>query len=383
VTIPSTSIAPQMPLLAGAGVVPTIGPLAEYASHVARARESLARPTAVELRGLTKHFARRRSVLEMLRERGRSPRVTVVDRVSFTVRRGEAFGLLGPNGAGKTTIFKMLATLVVPDEGDATVDGYDLGVEAAAVRRVLCAVPADERSLNWRLSARENLALFAALYRIPRRDAARRVEHVLGVVGLADAGAKLVAAFSSGMRQRLLIARALLGAPRILLLDEPTRSLDPLSAQEFRGFLRRELIDRAGCTIVLATHNAEEAFGFCDRVAVLHQGRLLATGPTGALSGRYGEERYRLVTADASHAAFAALEHRGALAAVQVLAGAEGWSTVECVITGGAPATAQVLRELVERGVRVAGLERVGLSLAELIGRIIAAPPADAEAFDA
>ena len=331
---------------------------------------------ALRITELTKRFTSRGSIVDLMRGRGNTVS-TAVDRVSFDVHVGEIFGVLGPNGAGKTTIFKMLSTTVLPDDGTATIGGNDLWLDPARVRRNLASVSSDERSLNWRLSARENLLLFAALQHVPREDVNQRVASMLEIVGLESVGRKMVAAFSSGMRQRLLIARALLSRPRVLLLDEPTRALDPISAQEFRAFLRHELIERQRCTIVLATHNADEALGFCDRVVVLNRGRVLATGPATELASRYGEERYRIVTADPDHPSFARLESAGLIRrrAVPVRANGE-WYVVECAISGDPSCTAHVLRLLLESGVRVARLERSDLSLAELISRIIAASTA-------
>jgi ABC-2 type transport system ATP-binding protein len=327
---------------------------------------------AVRIRELTKRFTSRGSIADLVRGRG-GTESTAVDRVSFDVHVGEIFGVLGPNGAGKTTIFKMLSTTVLPDDGTATICGNDLWLEPGRVRIDLASVSSDERSLNWRLSARENLLLFAALQRVPREHVNQRVASTLEIVGLESTGRKMVAAFSSGMRQRLLIARALLARPRVLLLDEPTRALDPISAQEFRAFLRRELIERQRCTIVLATHNADEALGFCDRVVVLNRGRVLATGPAAALAARYGEERYRIVTTDPDHPAFSRLEGAGLLRRVSSpVRATDDWLAVECAIKGDPSSTAYVLRLLLESGVRVARLERSDLSLAELISRIIA-----------
>ena len=341
-------------------------------------RPSLAPPSreraecAVRITELTKRFASRSSIADLVRGR-RGTVSTAVDRVSFDVNVGEIFGVLGPNGAGKTTIFKMLATTVLPDDGTATICGNDLWLDPDRVRGDLASVSSDERSLNWRLSARENLLLFAALHRVPREHVNQRVTSMLEIVGLESVGGKMVAAFSSGMRQRLLIARALLSHPRVLLLDEPTRALDPISAQEFRAFLRRELIERQRCTIILATHNADEALGFCDRVVVLNRGRVLATGQAVELTARYGEERYRIVTADPDHPAFARMESAGLLRRTSIPVRATGdWLVVECAISGDPSSTAQVLRLLLESGVRVARLERADLSLAELISRIIA-----------
>ena len=185
----------------------------------------------ITLEGIVKRFPVPRPIGAVLRAPFARRWVTSLDDVRFDVRPGEFFGLLGPNGAGKTTLFKMLSTLVLPDAGHATVGGHDVATEPAAVRRLLAPVIADERSLHWRLSANENLELFAGLHALPRRGSAARIREVLHVVGLADTGARQAGTFSSGMRQRLLVARALLCRPRVLLLDEPTRSLDPIAAR--------------------------------------------------------------------------------------------------------------------------------------------------------
>lgn len=329
---------------------------------------------AVQLVELTKRFAPRTSVRDIARLARRAPPVAVVDRVTLDVFRGEVFGLLGPNGAGKTTIFKMLSTMIAPDGGTASVGGFDVTSQPRAVRGALASVPADERSLNWRLTARQNLLLFAALQRVPRDATAERVAWALRTVALCDTGTKRVGEFSSGMRQRLLIARALLTRPKILLLDEPTRTLDPLSARGFRQFLLDELVRRYGCTILLATHNTDEAFGFCDRVAVLDKGRVLATGATQLLATRFGEARFRLVVRDASHPALALLERRGLAQRVVVAERtADGWTTLECTIAGDPSRSVDALRFLVEAGTGVARLERIELSLADLIAQIITA----------
>jgi ABC-2 type transport system ATP-binding protein len=328
-----------------------------------------AAPT-VEIVGLTKYFSPRRRFAEIIRGRGPEP-TAVVDRVSFDVQPGEIVGVLGPNGAGKTTIFKMLSTIVLPDGGCARVCGYDIETEPAAVRTMLAAVSSDERSLNWRISARENLLLFAALHHVPRRHVGQLVANALATVGLESAEAKMVAAFSSGMRQRLLIARALLACPRVLLLDEPTRALDPISAQEFRHFLRDQLIARQQCTIILATHNADEALGFCDRVVILNRGRALAIGPAVELQARFGDERYRIVTNRPDDPSFVALEARGLLRRLTRQRLVEGWSMVECAISADLSRTSHVLSVLAHSGVPIARFERMDASLADLIGRII------------
>jgi ABC-2 type transport system ATP-binding protein len=326
---------------------------------------------AVVLDGISKSFPVRRTWGEMARHPLLRPRAPVLQNVSLAVNEGEFFGLLGPNGAGKTTLFKMLATLVLPDAGSATVGGFDVVDESSKVRSVLAPVIADERSLYWRLTAFQNLELFAKLQGM-RGDAIKaRVTEVLGVVGLSDTAEKIVAAFSSGMKQRLLIARALVAQPRVLLLDEPTRSLDPISARAFRTFLRDEISGRQGCTVLLATHSADEVLELCNRVAVLDRGRLLATGTTTSLAKDLGEERYALFTRDASHPALAALVQRGVVGALTTRGDEEGWTRVEMELNGGMERAAQIVATLVEQGVIIARFERVPLPLADLIDRIV------------
>ena len=328
---------------------------------------------ALRLQNLTKRFRVRRGLLASLRHPRDTTWVHAVQHVSCEVRPGEFFGLLGPNGAGKTTLFKMLATLTSPDEGTATIHGADVRREPREVRRLVAPVAADERGLHWRLSALENLRLFATLYALRGETMRERVDEVLGVVGLRGAERRVVGTYSSGMRQRLLIARALLIRPRVLLLDEPTRSLDPVSARDFRHFLREQVAGPARCTVVMATHSAEEALGLCDRVAVLHRGRLLAVGAARALEREYSDERYRVRTRDPQHRVWRDLESRGEIARPALgEADADGWTAVECHVAGGADRAAEVLATLTAAGVPVAGFDRLELSLADLIERIVA-----------
>ena len=360
-------------MLMAASSAPNVSIGARQHATIDQGDAGVAATPHVLLEQLTKRFHPRRSLSEIARLHRRRLPVTVVDHVSLTVARGEIFGLLGPNGAGKTTIFKMLSTLIIPDGGAAHVAGADVVRAPQQVRRVLSSVPADERSLNWRLDARENLRLYAALHRVPRREVEPLIDTLLAAVELSGTDGKLVAAFSTGMRQRLLIARALVSQPAILLLDEPTRGLDPLSAESLRTFIREELVGRRGCTVLLATHDTSEAFGLCDRVGVLHRGRLLATGAAGALAVRFGIERVRVVTRDPAHPAWTVLERVGLLERLTVGERAsDGWWNVECSVSGAPDRCALVLKELVEQGVSVARLERIEATLAELITGIIA-----------
>jgi ABC-2 type transport system ATP-binding protein len=329
--------------------------------------------TLIEIEGLTKRFPTPRTWRETLRAPFARPTSLAVSEVSFTVREGEIFGLLGQNGAGKTTLFKMLSTLILPDSGDATIGGHDVRDDAEAVRRLLAPVIANERTLYWRLSADENLRLYATLQGLHGAAARAEIARVLQATGLTDTGAKMVGLFSSGMRQRLLIARALLGRPRVLLLDEPTRSLDPISARDFRVFLRETVVGREGCTVLLATHDADEVWDLCDRVAVLERGRLLAVDATTTLRHRAGSDAYRVwlraeeaaQAAEAARAAGFTLVRRGVAPEVP-------WEEWSCEIRGDADRAAQALAALTRDGRAVARFERAAPTLADLIERVLA-----------
>ena len=336
-------------------------------------------PPDIRVLGLTKRFAAPRSWRETIVHPLRRSYVTSVHDVSFEVRRGEFFGLLGPNGAGKTTLFRLLSAAVIPDEGTAIVAGHDVVKSPSKVRRALTPVLASDRTLNWRLSARENLRLYAALFGLHGRAAAERIEEVLALVHLQDVGEKMLGTFSSGMAQRLSLARAFLTRPSILLLDEPTRSLDPVSARDLRQFLRDEVCHRQGCTIILATHSADEALGgLCDRVAVMNRGEVLAVGSAAQLQTQFGDDRYRLHVPDGAHPAFAALVAAGAAVVVEPLGPEEGgWHRVDLIIRGGEPQAAAALAMLVQNGVAVSRFERLELSLADLIERVIRAAGRD------
>ena len=238
---------------------------------------------AVETRDLVKVFERgRRTVWQRLRrEPDRRERFRAVDGIDLTVKSGEIFGLLGPNGAGKTTTMKMLATLLLPTSGTIRVLGVDPLEHPRAVRARLGAMLSGERSLYWKLTARENLDYFAALYHVPPSETRARIDRVLGEVNLSDRADDYVERYSTGMRQRLALARALLPDPPLLLLDEPTVGLDPQASRDLRDRVRE--LRAQGRTVLLTTHYMEEADQLCDRVAIIDHGRIAALDTPAAL----------------------------------------------------------------------------------------------------
>ncbi len=217
---------------------------------------------------------------------GRPPRRQVLFDINLTVERGELFGLLGPNGAGKTTLLKLLATLTTPDGGSMTIDGVDVSRDPFEAKRRIGLCTSEERSFYFRLTARENLEFFGALVGLHGANLRRRIDEVIDLVDLRSSLDGRFGGFSSGMRQRMTVARALLGDPDVLFLDEPTRAVDPVHAEDLRVLIRRDLIERAGKTVVLATNLLDEAWQICDRVAVVSHGRITALGRPQELSTR-------------------------------------------------------------------------------------------------
>ena len=211
------------------------------------------------------------SAVEVVDATKRYGGLRALDGVSLSVAPGEVLGLLGRNGAGKSTLLRLLTGRARPTSGVVRVLGHELPRELAAVRERINLVP-EVPSVYRRATARENLELFCSLYGLPRERAAE----VLATVRLQDVAGRRVKTFSSGMRQRLLIARALLNRPRVLFLDEPSSSLDPWSAGELRELVAALAAD--GVAIVLVTHDPGEAAQLCRRVAVLDAGRVTALG---------------------------------------------------------------------------------------------------------
>ena len=208
--------------------------------------------------------------------------------VSFTTGRGEAVALVGHNGAGKTTLLRILATLVFPTRGRVTLGGFDVQREGQKARRQLGYHTGGDEGFYSRLTGRENLAFFAAMNNLGGAQARERIAAVAKAIGLADDLDRQVRALSTGMTHRLGLARALLHGPAVLLLDEPTRSLDPLAAADFRRLLKEELVHRQGTSLLFSSHSLAEVDQVADRVVLLDHGKLLACDSPGGLRASTG-----------------------------------------------------------------------------------------------
>jgi ABC-2 type transport system ATP-binding protein len=210
----------------------------------------------------------------------------VVDSVNLEIRPGEIFGLIGPNGAGKSTLIKMLTTLLPPTSGTADIAGYDILKSPREVRRRIGYVP-QILSADGALTGYENLLLSARLYLIPRRERASRIREALELTGLVDAADRLASQYSGGMLRRLEIAQSTIHRPSMLIMDEPTVGLDPVARRAVWDHIRN-LRQRYGTTILLTTHMMDEAEALCDRIGILHVGRLERLGTPAELRNALG-----------------------------------------------------------------------------------------------
>ncbi len=212
-----------------------------------------------------------------------------VDGVNFSIQQGEIFGLLGPNGAGKTTTIKMISTLLEPTRGKILVNGMDAVKDARRVRQTLGTVLSGERSIYWKLTGRENLEYFGALYGMSREKVKVRAADLLERLELSKRGDELVESYSSGMKQRIALGKALMANPQILLLDEPTVGLDPQAARRLREIILE--LKGEGRTVLLTTHYMEEADILSDRIAIIDQGKIIALASPTELKAELSEER--------------------------------------------------------------------------------------------
>lgn len=252
--------------------------------------------SAIKIEQLTKTYPVPLARLKQLFRRKSASPVEAVRGVSFEVREGEVFGLIGRNGAGKTTLAKIIATLVQPTSGTVTVRGFDSVRDEELVRAQVGLASAEERSFYWRLTVEQNLIFFARLYGLTDRAARARIAELLARFELESLARRRFGELSTGNKQRMAVARALLNSPRILLLDEPTRSLDPIAAASMRSLISSFSKVTPPATVLLTSHNLTEIEELCERVAIISRGQIRALGTPQQLRMLHKQnERVRLV----------------------------------------------------------------------------------------
>lgn len=230
---------------------------------------------SIETIGLTKYFFSKRE------------KISAIKNINFNVKESEIFGIIGPNEAGKTTLLKILSTLILPTKGTAFVNGYEIIKEPIKVKSSIGLITGDERSFYWRLSGKQNLEFFAAFYNIPEGLSKKTIENLLSLLQINNPDQRL-GEYSAGMKQRLGIARSLLHNPPVLLMDEPTKSLDPGAASEIRTFIKQNLAEKQKKAIILATHNMYEAEQICDRIGLISKGEMFSYGTLEELRKKAG-----------------------------------------------------------------------------------------------
>jgi ABC-2 type transport system ATP-binding protein len=241
---------------------------------------------AIRTEDLRRTFKARREKKDV---RGARSDFVALDGITLEIRQGELFGLLGSNGAGKTTLLRILTTLLAPSSGSAHVDGLDVTRDFQAIRERINMVSGGETSGYGILTVRENLWLFSQLYGVPSKEALRRIDKMLEVVGLTEKSNTRISHLSTGQRQKMNFCRGFITEPKILFLDEPTLGLDVNAARTIRQFLRSWMAEQPDRTLVLTTHYMMEADELCDRIAIVDRGHVLACDTPDALKRRVQE----------------------------------------------------------------------------------------------
>jgi ABC-2 type transport system ATP-binding protein len=235
--------------------------------------ENSSRPVIISVRDVTMHFPipkrYREWLLAPLRPRRK---VTALSHASLEIHEGDRIAVMGPNGAGKTTLLKLVSGLLFPTEGEVTVKGFSTLHDNAAARKSVGFVFNEDRSLYWRLTGVQNLEFFGALDNLWGARLNDRIRELIRLVGLESAGDQLVSGYSSGMKQRLALARVLIADPEVLILDEPTRALDPVASEEMVSLIINDIHRGTPKTLLIATHRPEEAATLCDKLMVIDGG---------------------------------------------------------------------------------------------------------------
>ena len=318
---------------------------------------------AIETRGLVRTYRIRKSPTNP----SGAP-VVALDGVTLDIPRGEFFGLLGPNGAGKTTFIKVLVTLLLPTSGSAHVAGLDVVGQAQQVRERISMVSGGEHSGYGLLTVREQLWMFSQFYGLPTRPALARIDELLRIVGLYEERSRRVSALSTGMRQKMNMVRGLLPDPDILFLDEPTVGLDVEAARDVRAYIKEWIHANSRRTILLTTHYMHEAEELCDRVAIIHKGRIVACDTPAALRRRTAGGTYFVLTTEP-------------LDGIAWVSGVPGVQRADARVTDGRTelrlqvaddgAIAGVVKALADRERRIFSLQKIEPSLEDVFVQIV------------
>jgi len=241
----------------------------------------------ISVRDVSMRFPIAKRYRELLLHPLRQRRTSVaLSNVNLQVEKGDRVAVMGPNGAGKTTLLKLIGGLLLPSEGNILVNGFDTLRHSQEARKSVGFVLNEERSFFWRLTAVQNLEFFGALDNLWGADLRRRIDELIGLVGLAQSTGKPVSSFSSGMKQRLALARGLIAEPEVLILDEPTRALDPVATEELTELILDRIHAGSRKTLLIATHSLEDVKKLCNKILIVNQGQAVGFEPISGLAAK-------------------------------------------------------------------------------------------------
>jgi ABC-2 type transport system ATP-binding protein len=257
--------------------------IAEYPPAAEKVREA----SLISVRDVSMRFPITRRYRELLLHPLRPPRASVaLTNINLQIEKGDRVAVMGPNGAGKTTLLKLIGGLLLPSEGDILVNGFNTLRHSQEARKSVGFVLNEERSFFWRLTAVQNLEFFGALDNLSGADLRRRIDELIDVVGLAHSAGKPVSSFSSGMKQRLALARGLIAEPEVLILDEPTRALDPVATEELIELILGRIHKGSRKTLLIATHSMDDVEKLCNKILIVNHGQTTGTKPISDLAAR-------------------------------------------------------------------------------------------------
>jgi ABC-2 type transport system ATP-binding protein len=326
----------------------------------------------IETYNLTKRFPVIKRYRDLLVHPFRRKEITALHNVNLQVEKGELFGLLGPNGAGKTTLIKTLCTLILPTSGEAFVNGLEVSKNGKRIRKTIGYVIDDERSFYWRLSGKQNLKFFAKLNNIASEEAVKKIDSLLNFMGLAGDADRLFKDYSTGMRQKLAIARGLLTDPEIIFMDEPTNRLDPVAAQNLKTLVKDQLVKEEGKTVILATHNLQDAEEICDRIAIIHNGEIRFSGTVEEVKMQFNQDKiYVMELKGRDDGLLSRINNMSLVKKVVSNSSFSDRIRIEVEIEGGNTNITRVVKEIVDQGGRFLSLHEKESSLRELFSRIM------------
>jgi len=329
-------------------------------------------PSAIETYNLTKRFPVIKRYRDLLVHPFRRKEITALHNVNLKVEQGELFALIGPNGAGKTTLIKTLCTLILPTSGEAFINGLEVARHGNKIRKLIGYVVDDERSFYWRLSGKQNLYFFAKLNNMNSKEAEEKIKRLLHFMELTADADRLFKDYSTGMRQKLAIARGLLTDPEIIFMDEPTNGLDPLTAQNLKTLVKNTLVKADGKTVILATHNLQDVEDLCDRIAFINKGEIQFSGTMENIRMKFKQDKvYVMKLKGHNEELLTRIQNMSLIKGFNLSNSRADCIEIEVEVTDGSNNVTRVVKEIIDQGGEFLSLYEKDSSLKDLFSRII------------